>query len=233
MFASFPCGALMLFPCIWGFSPGNGVVSHSQMKLLIWKLSPCKLFVCVCPSGDNNIILLIIICLARTAVVNWIKMPSKSLSSFSYWAASSILHSKDLPAFLTLSALLWLFQLPYTGIMGSATLIAGTGSIRGWAHALGSIPLGLASAGSHSAPVSQGLYAFNTPPWCQGTINPRLLGITVQFMSFDWDQLDPKVVWNSTYVKVGAHFCMCEGWVSFTLLCNTEEFSHTFAVNVP
>lgn len=48
--------------------------------------------------------------------------------------------------------------------MGSATLIAGTGSIRARAHALGSIPLGLASAGSHSAPVSQGLYTVNTPP---------------------------------------------------------------------
>lgn len=95
------CDAFMLFPCIWGFSAGIGVVSHSKTKLLIWKLSPCKLLVCVCPSGDNDILLLIIIWLARRAVVNLIKMPTQSLRIFSYWVASSILHSKDLHAFLT------------------------------------------------------------------------------------------------------------------------------------
>lgn len=122
----------------------------------------------------------------------------------------------------------WLFPLPSTGIMGWATLIAGTGSIRARAHALGSIPLGLASAGSHSAPVSQGLYTVNTPPWCHGTINPRLLGITARFMSFDRDQLDPKALWNSNYVKVGAHFCMLKVGFLFTQLCNTEEFSNVY-----
>lgn len=54
--------------------------------------------------------------------------------------------------------------LPFRGKMGCATLIAGTGSIRARAHALGSIPLGLASACSHSALVSRGLHAVNTPP---------------------------------------------------------------------
>lgn len=57
-----------------------------------------------------------------------------------------------------------MFQLPSRGKIGRAAPIAGAGSIRARAHALGSIPLGLASACSHSALVSRGLYAVNTPP---------------------------------------------------------------------
>ena len=42
-------------------------------------------------------------------------------------------------------------------------LLAGIGDIRACGHALDSIPLGLASASSHSALVSLGLCTVNTP----------------------------------------------------------------------
>lgn len=44
-----------------------------------------------------------------------------------------------------------------------AVLLAGIGGIRACGCALGSIPPGLASASSHSALVSLGLYTVNTP----------------------------------------------------------------------
>lgn len=115
--------------------------------------------------------------LVRTAINAILKISSQSLIILSHWVTA---HCSFCMIFW-LNNCINMFQLPSSGKMGRATLIAGTGSIRACAHALGSIPLGLASACSHSAPVSRGLYAVNTPPWCHGTINPRLLGITAQF----------------------------------------------------
>lgn len=46
---------------------------------------------------------------------------------------------------------------------GRDILLAGIGGIRACGRARGSIPLGLASASSHSALVSLGLYTVNTP----------------------------------------------------------------------
>lgn len=53
-------------------------------------------------------------------------------------------------------------------------LLAGMGAIRASDHALGSIPLCLASAASHSALVNLGLCTVNTPLQCHDTINTSL-----------------------------------------------------------
>lgn len=54
------------------------------------------------------------------------------------------------------------FQLLSKGKSGRDILLAGIGGIRACGRALGSIPSGLASASSHSALVSLGLYTVNT-----------------------------------------------------------------------
>lgn len=88
-----------------------------------------------------------------------------------------LLHNQNLSLILNVSTFLdvqmhkrldaclyaYSFQLPSMGKSCRDILLAGIGGIRACGRTAGSIPLGLASASSHSALVSLGLYTVNTP----------------------------------------------------------------------
>lgn len=91
--------------------------------------------------------------------------------------------------------------------------LVGMGAIRACDHALGSIPMCLASATSHSALVNLGLCTVNTPLRCHDTINTSLLGTTAQVIS----------VYNSPNLKT-------EPLYSVYKVCHVKTPSNCYAI---